>query len=262
MAACALQPAPMAGTSACPATDWGWELNLNMDFNPEALAFTPLSEIRMRADAAESIPILGGPATVQRAAEAYQQQQKQKRQMPPATDEEWKTRITKREKEVSTIKSLQSYRLYAEVFPHDERGDDDPKTPDPHDRKVSKRMWKWNVEKWRLQLKSRYVYSRAVTLQCREYLRKQENSEETSAGGGTTDATILVPGRMWAEPADRLPQQFSSAASTAAAIPEPPGFTSLPSAPAASVATSARGQGSSHARGSMCSGGSNGSGFQ
>jgi len=80
-------------------------------------------------------------------------------------------------------------------------------------------MWKWNVEKWRLQLKSRYVYSRAVTLQCREYLRKQENAEETSASGGITDATILVPGRMWAEPADRLPQQFSSAASTAAAIP-------------------------------------------
>jgi len=217
MAACALQPTPMAGTS--PVTDWGWELNPNINFNPEAPAFTPLSEIRMRADAAEFIPMLGGLATVQRAAEAYQQQQKQKRQMPPATDEEWKTRIAKREKEVSTIKSLQSYRLYAEVFPHDERGDDDPKTPDPHDRKVSKRMWKWNVEKWRLQLKSRYVYSRAVTLQCREYLRKQENAEETSASGGITDATILVPGRMWAEPADRLPQQFSSAASTAAAIP-------------------------------------------
>merc|ERR550532_3124202 len=203
MADCALHPTPMPGASACP--DWEWELNPNINFNPEAPAFTPFPEIRMRADAAEFIPMFGGLAAVQSAAEAYQQQQKQKRQMPPATNEEWKTRIAKREKEVSTIKSLQSYRLYAEVFPHDERGDDDPKTPDPHDRKVSKRMWKWNVEKWRLQLKNRYVYSRAVTLQCREYLRKQENSEETSAGGGTTDATILVPGRMWAEPADRLP---------------------------------------------------------
>jgi hypothetical protein len=243
MAACALQPTPMAGTSAVP--DWGWELNPNVNFNPEAPAFTPLSETRMRADAAEFIPMLGGLATVQRAAEAYQHQPKQKRQMPPATDEEWKTRIAKREKEVSTIKSLQSYRLYAEVFPHGERGDHDPKTPDPHDRKVSKRMWKWNVEKWRLQLKSQYVYSRAVTLQCREYLRKHDNSAETSAGSANTDATIFVLGRMWAEPADRLPQQFASAASTAAntaaAIPEPPGFTSSPSAPAASVATGSNG---------------------
>merc|ERR1719150_1389373 len=90
--------------------------------------------------------------------------------MPPATDDVWEARIAKREKEVVTIKSLQSYRLYVEVFPHDKRGNDDPKTPDPRDRTVSKRMWKWNVEKWRLQLKSRCVYSRAILLQCREYL--------------------------------------------------------------------------------------------
>merc|ERR1719356_187354 len=94
--------------------------------------------------------------------------------MPPATDDVWEARIAKREKEVVTIKSLQSYRLYVEVFPHDKRGDDDPRTPDARDRTVSKRMWKWNVEKWRLQLKSRCVYSRAVALQCREYMKRNE----------------------------------------------------------------------------------------
>jgi hypothetical protein len=122
----------------------------------------------------------GGWAAVQAATEAFQN--KQKRQMPWASDEEWQQRISKREKEVATIKSLQSYRLYIEVFPHDKRCDDDPKTPDPCDKTVSKRMWKWNVEKWRLQLKSRCVYSRAVLLQCREELRRQHEtpSEEAS----------------------------------------------------------------------------------
>merc|ERR1719384_540052 len=91
-------------------------------FDPEAPAFKPLADIKMRADAAEFIPMYGGFATLQKAAEAYQQ--KQKRQMPPATDEEWEMRIAKREKEVETIKSLQSYRLFIEVFPHQLRGAD------------------------------------------------------------------------------------------------------------------------------------------
>jgi len=140
-------------------------------FNLDAPEFKPVESMTLRPEAAEFIPMAGGWATLQAAAEAYQN--KQKRQMPFATDEEWDQRIQKREKEVETIKSLQSYRLYIEVFPHDERGDDDPKTPDPRDRTVSKRMWKWNVEKWRLQLKSRCVYSRAVLLQCREALAVQ-----------------------------------------------------------------------------------------
>eukprot|EP00927_Polykrikos_kofoidii_P042268 TRINITY_DN36139_c0_g1_i1.p1 TRINITY_DN36139_c0_g1~~TRINITY_DN36139_c0_g1_i1.p1 ORF type:complete len:160 (+),score=33.96 TRINITY_DN36139_c0_g1_i1:107-586(+) len=136
---------------------------LNTELDPQAPEFRPLSEITMRADAAEFIPTHGGWAALAFAA-AYQEQRK-KRQMPYATDEQWETRIAKREKEVETIKSLQSYRLYIEVFPHCDRGPDDPQTPDPRDRTVSKRMWKWNVEKWRLQLKSRCVYSRAVMLQ-------------------------------------------------------------------------------------------------
>lgn len=147
-------------------------------FNMEAPEFAPAlglvpvsADATLRAEAAEFIPMAGSWAVVQAAAEALQL--KQKRQIPYATDEEWEARILKREKEVETIKSLQSYRLYVEVFPQDRRGDDDPRTPDPRDRTVSKRMWKWNVEKWRLQLKSRCVYSRAVCLQCREYMLRQ-----------------------------------------------------------------------------------------
>eukprot|EP00418_Pyrodinium_bahamense_P014333 CAMPEP_0179110192 /NCGR_PEP_ID=MMETSP0796-20121207/51417_1 /TAXON_ID=73915 /ORGANISM="Pyrodinium bahamense, Strain pbaha01" /LENGTH=220 /DNA_ID=CAMNT_0020808323 /DNA_START=83 /DNA_END=745 /DNA_ORIENTATION=- len=198
-------------------------------FNPEAPAFTPLSEHKMRADAAEFIPMFGDLATLQKAVEAHQQ--KQKRQMPPATDEEWETRIAKREKEVVTIKALQSYRLYVEVFPHDKRSDDDPKTPDPRDKTVSKRMWKWNVEKWRLQLKSRCVYSRAVTLQCREYILRQERMEARELGdavgqgggkhGGKEDQGTFAMGALRAEPAEKCPGQRLP---NAAEIPQPPGI--------------------------------------
>lgn len=134
-------------------------------------------------------------------------QQKQKPQMPFATDEEWEARIAKREKEVETIKSLQSYRLYAEVFPRSERGEDDPQTPDPRDRTVSKRMWKWNVEKWRLQLKSRCVYSRGALLQCREVALLASVSEASSDSLGT-------------EKLQATPTRFLKMMS----LPEPPGI--------------------------------------
>lgn len=172
------------------------EFQMPSGFNPDAPEFKPV-EWMLRPEAAEFIPMAGGWATLQAAAEAYQN--KQKRQMPFATDEEWEQRIQKREKEVETIKSLQSYRLYIEVFPHDQRGEDDPKTPDPRDRTVSKRMWKWNVEKWRLQLKSRCVYSRSVLLQCREALALLGNgaaesdpapvSSEAPATGAAADSS-------------------------------------------------------------------------
>jgi hypothetical protein len=134
----------------------------------------------LRAEAVEFIPMAAAAAGWNAFEEA---QRSQKRQMPYATDEEWVTRILKREKEVQTIKSLQSYRLYVEVFPRGERGEEDPKTPDAADRTVSKRMWKWNVEKWRLQLKSRCVYSRAVLLHCKEILSPCESIACTNRSG-------------------------------------------------------------------------------
>lgn len=163
------------------------EFQMPSAFNPDAPEFKPVEAmLTLRPEAAEFYPMGGRwPNNFQTASEvlnAYQN--KQKRQMPFATDEEWEQRIQKREKEVETIKALQSYRLYIEVFPHDQRSDDDPKTPDPRDRTVSKRMWKWNVEKWRLQLKSRCVYSRAIMLQCREELNNQAAAVRTEGASG------------------------------------------------------------------------------
>lgn len=112
--------------------------------------------------------------------------QKTARAMPSATDEEWHQRITKREKEVETIKSLQSYKLYIEALPRELRGKGDPGTPDPRDRSVSKRTWKWSVERWRLELKSRCAYSRELMLRMKEYVARDVPSE---ADPNTSDAS-------------------------------------------------------------------------
>jgi hypothetical protein len=164
--------------------------------NPNAPEFKPVGEssLTLRPDAAEFIPMAGGLYTLQAVTEAYQN--KQKRAMPWASDEEWEQRILKREKEVETIKSLQSYRLYIEVFPHDRRSDDDPKTPDPRDRTVSKRMWKWNVEKWRLQLKSRCVYSRSVLLQCYAELQRREDTDRPGSASAAAASDEAVAGEV------------------------------------------------------------------
>lgn len=175
--------------------------------NPEAPAFTPL-----RPEAAEFIPTMPdgifGSWDLQRNLvatfeEVSQLKQKRQfvRQMPPASEEEWETRTSKREKEVATIKALPSYRLYVEVFPPGKRAEEDPDTPDPRDRTISKRMWKWNVEKWRLLLKSRCIYSRSFALQTREYiLSKEREAEPTDIGG----VEVFVPGVLKTLKSSRL----------------------------------------------------------
>jgi len=141
------------------------------EFNPEVPAYTPLPEIKLRADAEEFVPA-SAVGWVARHGVLESFNQMQKRRMPFASEEEWEIRVQKRTQEVNTIKSLQSYRLYVDVFPRDKRTEEDPMTPDPSDRSISKRTWKWNVEKWRLQLKSRCVYPRAIVLQHREFMQQ------------------------------------------------------------------------------------------
>merc|ERR1719387_1723868 len=135
---------PMLVTELNPEAPEFYSTSRASGLNPGAPEFMPFGAEpnSMRPDAAIFIPTAGGFATLQAQAEEYARQ-KAKRQMPPATDEEWDMRISKREKEVETIKTLQSYRLYIDGVPYDQRSDEDPKTPNPHDRTVSKRMWKW-----------------------------------------------------------------------------------------------------------------------
>lgn len=109
------------------------------------------------------IPIVGGLATL----EAYQLKQERAMQLRQMVyEEEWNHRCAKRAQEIVNIKSLVGYKLYAAQFPREHRDDEEPRTPDPYDRTVSKRKWKWTLDQWRQHC--RYVYSRAVLLQCRE----------------------------------------------------------------------------------------------
>mmetsp|Transcript_28811 Transcript_28811/g.73006 ORF Transcript_28811/g.73006 Transcript_28811/m.73006 type:complete len:210 (+) Transcript_28811:93-722(+) len=151
-----------------------------LPFNPRAPAFTPFADVKLRAEAAEFVPTWDGADVWHHVAEASWDY-KHKRQMPSATDDEWAMRFVKREKEIETIKSLQSYRLYLESLPRDLRSYEDPRTPRAHDRTLSKRMWKWNVEKWRLQIKSRCAYSRTTMLECKEYLLRAGEIDEGAA---------------------------------------------------------------------------------
>lgn len=175
-------------------------------FNPEAPAFVPTegtSTGALRAEAPKFIPMTSDWIVDSNMDEAVFQQEQQmtaaavlastmrsqhsnlqasseqkelgkhKRQMPYATDEEWDHRIAKREKEVMTIKSLRGYKLYIDAVPQSLRSEDDPVTPDPRDRSISKRSWKWSVEHWRLALNGRAAISREILLQFRQAALQQ-----------------------------------------------------------------------------------------
>jgi len=197
----------MAVAVACPSLDHhGQDFQRMHNFNPDAPEFKPLDVPTLRPDAAEFIPTAGGWATLQAAADAYAQ--RVKRQMPFATDEEWVQRIAKREKEVETIKLLQSYMLYIDAIPKEAREDreDEPRTPNPRDRSISKRMWKWNVERWRLQLKGRCVYPRETMLECWAIAAASADVKEKVYG---VTAICAVP----------VPDTASTSTLSAAAIP-------------------------------------------
>lgn len=180
----------MAVAVANPTLDLQEHLH---SFNPDAPEFKPVNDHKLRPEAAEFIPTAGGWATLQIAVDAYAQ--RAQRQMPPATDEEWDQRIAKREKEVETIKLLQSYRLYIDAIPKASRteGDDEPRTPDPRDRSISKRMWKWNVEKWRLELKGRCVYPRETLLACWTVVQADKEVMADKDGEGTGLHAVSLP---------------------------------------------------------------------
>jgi len=78
-------------------------------------------------------------------------------QMPPASEEEWQHRITMRKKAISAGKETPEYKWLAESRQQNEGELVEPQTPDPTDRTVSKRHWKYAVQVWRSALKHRYV---------------------------------------------------------------------------------------------------------
>lgn len=73
--------------------------------------------------------------------------------MPEATEEEWEHRAHLRMRAVEIGKESKEYRLHCETKKGCGHGaSDEPKTPDPHDRTISKRMWKFLLREWRSAL--------------------------------------------------------------------------------------------------------------
>lgn len=70
-----------------------------------------------------------------------------------ATEEDWQRRAEMRQKAIDIVKKFPEYRWYSEV----KHEDDPPMTPDPKDRGISKRRWKYLTAQWRLALKQRYI---------------------------------------------------------------------------------------------------------
>lgn len=77
--------------------------------------------------------------------------------LPEATEEDWQRRGEVRRKAVETIKQFPEYQWYAAATPREEREAGAPTTPDPQDRTISKRKWKFLTTTWRSSLKQRYT---------------------------------------------------------------------------------------------------------
>jgi len=91
--------------------------------------------------------------------------QLQQGEMPEATEEEWQHRVEVREKSVAISKETAVYQWYSSLKPREKRADGEPMTPDPRDRAVSKRRWKYLVQCWRTSMHSMYIEDNQMSRQ-------------------------------------------------------------------------------------------------
>lgn len=85
--------------------------------------------------------------------------------IPDATEEEWQHRIEKRTKAVACVKDSPEYAHYQARRSRAERRKDDPHSPEPTDRTVSKRQWEFVVQQWRAGLRNFYAADKASELE-------------------------------------------------------------------------------------------------
>lgn len=88
----------------------------------------------------------------------------------PDASEEWQHRIAMRRKAVAVGKDTAEYKWYTQAKLGGECEGGGLQTPDPTDRNISKRYWKYTLQKWRIALKQLYL--------------------ESNAGGLATDANV------------------------------------------------------------------------
>jgi len=77
-------------------------------------------------------------------------------EMPELTQEEWENRRATRQRAIEFGKATSEYARYSEVRMLSEAEASGLATPDPLDRSISKRQWKYTVQQWRTKLKQLY----------------------------------------------------------------------------------------------------------
>lgn len=108
--------------------------------------------------------------------------------MPEASEEEWLHRAEKRGEAIALGKQTDAYRAFNELKPREMREVDEPMTPDPTDRTVSKRTWKFNVQQWRNSIReSALVYDNGS---CDLDETQSVLTATTETGGGATLADV------------------------------------------------------------------------
>eukprot|EP00933_Yihiella_yeosuensis_P045647 TRINITY_DN41043_c0_g1_i1.p1 TRINITY_DN41043_c0_g1~~TRINITY_DN41043_c0_g1_i1.p1 ORF type:complete len:334 (-),score=56.71 TRINITY_DN41043_c0_g1_i1:211-1212(-) len=70
-----------------------------------------------------------------------------------ATEEDWEHRGRVRSKAITICKQSAEYQWHTESL----KDEDEPSTPNPLDRSISKRQWKHELQRWRNAIKRRYV---------------------------------------------------------------------------------------------------------
>lgn len=76
--------------------------------------------------------------------------------MPEASEDEWLRRRETRMRAISVAKNTREYQSYCRSKLDIEYSVDEPVTPDPADRTVSARRWKYEVQQWRSALSKRW----------------------------------------------------------------------------------------------------------
>jgi len=77
------------------------------------------------------------------------------------SESEWSHRVKEREADVAKGKMLPSYTCHVKPVLLELRGEGIPATPDPHDRTISKNIWRHLVKQWKKKLASLAQYDPA-----------------------------------------------------------------------------------------------------
>lgn len=84
-------------------------------------------------------------------------------EVPETTEEDWERRAQTRSRDIARSKMFSEYSCYTDHIPKSEREADEPMTPDPLDRSISKRHWKYRLRGWHSALQR---YSESAVAEC------------------------------------------------------------------------------------------------